>query len=94
MLDIKKSHPKCFLVAYKGATGFQYHKQKVMYDGKFIRDLIKANDIRALDFMETFYTILKQERTCEKDIMSRNYCESLEEIENTQNKKEFFENQD
>lgn len=70
---LQYSHPLCFSVAYCEARLFIYQAFKVKEDKQFIIDLISKNDKENLDFMEEFYkTVLKEGRTCENDVYSRN----------------------
>lgn len=70
---IKYSHPLCFSVAYCEARRFIYQAFRVKEDQSFILDLINKKDKKTLDFMEEFYkTVIKEGRSCEKDLYSRN----------------------
>ena len=69
----KERYPLCFSVAYYEARYFIYQAFRVKEDRLFIISLINKKDEKNLDFMEEFYkTLLKEGRTCEKDIYSRN----------------------
>lgn len=55
----KKAFPLCFAVRYKKGRGFFRNQfQKVEDDSEFIKQLIQAEDIVSLQFMEAFYADL------------------------------------
>lgn len=71
--SIKLKYPLCFSVAYCEARRFIYQAFRVKEDQQFILKLISKNDKKTLDFMEEFYkTVIKEGRSCEKDLYSRN----------------------
>lgn len=78
-MDIKTKYPGCWSVAYREARYFLYHRYKVVEDKEFILELIKSKDYDALDYMENFYALLREDQTCNKDISSRVFGKSLDE---------------
>lgn len=74
---LQLTHLYCYSIIHCNSGIFRYHKYKVIDDREFLINLILNNKIKELDYMEEFYKELLSIRTCEKDIMSRNYCTSL-----------------
>lgn len=55
----KERFPLCFAVRYKKGRGkFRNQFQKVEDDSEFIKQLIQAQDVDSLQFMESFYAEL------------------------------------
>lgn len=84
MDELKKKYPLCTSVAYYASKVFRSHSFKVTDDREFIRSIFKKLDIDTLIFMEYFYQKLLLDRTCEKDVFSKNAMSMVTLDENTQ----------
>lgn len=79
-MPLKKKYRLCASVAFYNATYFRTHKFKVVEDKEMILSLFENKDEKSLTFYELFYSeILKKDRTCEKDIMSK-FAMSCEQL--------------
>jgi hypothetical protein len=69
---LKKKYRYCASIAFYNSRLFNTHRFKVQEDREIITRAFRSNDDKTLEFYEKFYVdMLKNDRTCEKDLSSR-----------------------